>query len=219
VIKADLHIHTCYSPDSRAKIPDIIKRCLKIGLGCIAITDHNTIKGALEAKEEAPFLVIVGEEIRTREGEIIGYFLQEEIPPGLSPEETARLIKEQGGLVCIPHPFDSIRRSSALKFEALCRIIDQVDIIEAFNARTFFPWDRKRALKLAEERNLPVSAGSDAHHPSEIGRMWMELPPFENSPRNFLEALRRGRARGEKLMVLEFLGVLARRAIALARRC
>ncbi|HUV53340.1 MAG TPA: PHP domain-containing protein, partial [Dehalococcoidia bacterium] len=136
MLKADLHVHTRYSPDSISSPEKIVQRCIDSGINCLAITDHNSIAGALETKRIAPFKVIVGEEILTNSGEIIGYFLTEEIPPHLSPEDTVKRIKDQGGLVCIPHPCDSLRPQSKLQRRALERIMPQVDLIEVYNSRT-----------------------------------------------------------------------------------
>ena len=105
MIKADLHVHTCYSVDCNTPLQRIVDRCLKIGINCLAVADHNTISGALKLKEMAPFKVISAEEIMTSMGELIGLFLTEEVPKGLSPEETIARIKSQGGLVGIPHPY------------------------------------------------------------------------------------------------------------------
>ena len=105
LLRADLHVHTCYSIDCGTPLERIVDHCLRIGINCIAIVDHNTIAGALKLKETAPFKVIVGEEILTRAGELMGLFLTEEVPKGLPPEEAIARIRSQGGLVGIPHPF------------------------------------------------------------------------------------------------------------------
>lgn len=141
--------------------------------------------------EIAPFKVILSEEIKTSRGEIIGYFLRERIPKGLSPAETVRAIKSQGGLVCIPHPFDRFR-GSRLKLEAMLEILPDIDIIEAFNARTTLIRDSAKAKSFAEKYRLAVSAGSDAHVLQEIGQTYVEMPPFETKE-EFLESLRRGK--------------------------
>ena len=110
MLKADLHMHTAFSLDCDTPPEVVVKRCIAAGLNCIAITDHNTIRGALEVGKLADFRVIVGEEVKSSEGDIIGLFLEEEIPRGLSPLETVSRIKDQDGLVMVPHPFDTIRR-------------------------------------------------------------------------------------------------------------
>ncbi|MBE0415303.1 MAG: PHP domain-containing protein [Dehalococcoidia bacterium] len=206
MIKADLHIHTAYSPDSNTPLERIITRCLEIGINCIAITDHNTIAGALEMKRLAPFgrqvepslrlKVIVGEEIQTLTGEIIGYFLSEEVPRGLPAEEAAYRIKEQGGAVCIPHPFDSFR-SSALRRQSLEALVPYIDIIEVFNSRLLLPRQNAMAHRFAQAHGLLSSAGSDAHTSFEIGNTYVEMPEF-NDKGQFLLALAKGDVVGRR---------------------
>lgn len=188
MFKADLHVHTRYSKDSISPPEEIVEHCLKIGVDCLAVTDHDSIAGALEIKRIAPFKVIIGEEILTNSGEIIGYFLKEEVTPHLSPEETVARIKAQGGLVCIPHPFDRLRPHSRLKRRALERIISMVDLIEVFNSRTLLLRDAAHAGELAQKYGLPGTAGSDAHIIQEIGRAYMEIPEF-NDAEQFRQAL------------------------------
>lgn len=194
-MKFDLHMHTFRSSDCLSSYDAILAAVQRRGLDGIAVTDHNTIRGALELRERAPFPVIVGEEVATAEGDVIGYFIEEEIPRGLSVEETIARIHAQGGLVAIPHPLDSLRGSSSIGREVLLRVIEQVDIIEGFNARCLRQHDNEEAQAIARQYGKPVSAGSDAHHPSEIGNGYVEIPPF-NSPQTFLEALRHGRWHG-----------------------
>ena len=192
LLRADLHVHTCYSKDSTSPVEEIIRHCIKIGINCLAITDHDTISGALEVKRTAPFTVIIGEEVLTNCGEIIGLFLSEEIPSHLSPEETVAQIKAQGGLVCIPHPFDRFRPHSRLRHHALESIMGDIDLIEVFNSRTLLQKDSKRALRLAQDRGLPGTVGSDAHIVTEVGRSFIELPEF-NDAEQFRQALVQGK--------------------------
>jgi len=180
LIKADLHIHTAYSPDSITSLQQVIARCREAEINCVAVTDHNTILGALKLKEMAEFTVIVGEEIKTRSGEIIGYFLSEEIPARLSAEETVHRIKDQGGLVCIPHPFDRMRRS-AIRREMLQTLLPYIDIIEVFNSRVLLSKDNLSARIFAATNELLGSAGSDAHVASEIGGAYVEMPEFNDA--------------------------------------
>jgi predicted metal-dependent phosphoesterase TrpH len=194
LLKADLHTHTYFSPDSITSPDRYVQTCLERGIKCVAVTDHGSIGGALAVGKLASFRVIIGEEVESSEGEIIGLFLQEEVPAGLSPEETVQRIKEQGGLVCIPHPFDRFR-GEHLAEAALMRILPQVDIIEALNARTIFRRDNERAARFAQEHGLAMSAGSDAHSTRELGRACVEMAEFEG-PREFLAALREGRIVG-----------------------
>ena len=194
MLKADLHTHTYFSPDALTSPEKYVRTCLERRINCVAVTDHNAIAGALAVQKLATFKVIIGEEVESREGEIIGLFLQEEVPGGLSAEETVERIKEQGGLVCVPHPFDRFR-GEHLAEAALTRILPQVDIIEVFNARTTRQADNERAARFAEEHGLAASAGSDAHSARELGRACVEMPDFEG-PREFVQALREGRIVG-----------------------
>lgn len=190
LIRVDLHTHTEYSSDSELALERAVVGWQRAGIDCVAVTDHNTIAGAIALRDWAPLRVIVGSEVRTCEGEIIGLFLHEEIARGLTPEETIRHIRDQQGLVMIPHPFDRFRRSR-LTEEALRRVLPEVDIIEVFNARTAFARDNRRADLLAAEHGLIPVAGSDSHTAHELGRAYVEMPDFD-SPQTFLESLRAG---------------------------
>ena len=190
LLKADFHMHTYHSPDCGTPPQALARRAVRVGLTCIAVTDHNSIQGGLDVQRIAPteLKVIVAEEIKSTMGEITGLFLREPVPRGLPPEETCRLIKEQGGLVSIPHPFDRVRRS-VLKQQALDAILPYVDIVEVFNSRTPFLKDSLAALEFAKSHNLLAGAGSDAHHPWELGHVYVEMPPFEG-PEEFKDSLR-----------------------------
>ena len=194
-MRCDLHIHTMYSPDSKTTPDQIVSRCKKVGIDCIAVTDHNTIAGAIELKRIAPFKVIISSEIHTRDGEVIGYFLSEEIPGKLPALETVRLIKKQGGLVCVPHPFDTLR-GSAIERRALDEILHEVDIIETFNARSIRRNHNTMARRFAAQHKLPASAGSDAHTPEEIGKTYVEMPDFDGK-KDFLNSLAQGKIVGK----------------------
>jgi predicted metal-dependent phosphoesterase TrpH len=196
LIKADLHIHTIYSGDCNTSLEQTIDRCLDVGMDCIAVTDHNTIAGAVELKRIAPFTVIVGNEIETSTGEVIGYFLVEEIPKGLPAAETARIIKEQGGLVCIPHPFDRLRRST-IQRQTLEEILPFIDIIEVLNSRLLLQRHVIMAERFAKDHRLLASAGSDAHMPGHIGTAYVEMPQFSDKDQ-FLTALAEGKIRGRR---------------------
>ncbi len=170
----------------------LVARCLKMGLGCVAVTDHNTIEGAQAAKQLAPFMVIIGEEVRSADGEITGLFLKEAVPPGLTAVETASRIKDQGGVVSIPHPFDRFRRE-VISREALDRVAPYVDIVEVFNSRNSLDADNRKAREFADDHGLLASAVSDAHVPFELGRTYVEMPEFDGTPAGFREALSQGR--------------------------
>ncbi len=191
-IKADLHIHTTFSADSEITPEKLVARVQEIGLGCVAVTDHNTAEGSFKVRDlNPPFIVITAEEILTTEGEIIGLFLNQSIPRGLSPEEAIARIHAQGGLAYVPHPFDHFR-SSALQGKTLERIIGSVDCIEASNARTVPLQDLSRPQELAEKYGKPMGAGSDSHSFEEVGRSYVEMETFAG-PEEFLQALRSGK--------------------------
>jgi predicted metal-dependent phosphoesterase TrpH len=196
LLKADLHIHTEYSKDCSTPLDKLVARCLEVRINCIAVCDHGTTEGAIKLKDMAPFTVIVAEEILTPKGEIMGMFLKETIPSGLSVAETISRIRTQGGLVCIPHPRDRFR-PSALDGDTLEEIADQIDIVEVFNARTL-PFQSQNEVKaFAQKYGLKQSAGSDAHTLAEVGHAYVEMPEFASRD-DFLEALAQGRICGHK---------------------
>lgn len=174
----------------------IVSRCQEVGINCIAICDHGTAEGALKMREISPFPVIVAEEILTPHGEIMGMFLEETIPSGLSVEQTISRIRAQGGLVCIPHPFD-IFRGSALRSNILEEIAEQIDILEVLNSRYILGRSSTKALAFALKYGIAQSAGSDAHTPHEIGNAYVEMPEF-NGRDDFLEALEKGKISGHR---------------------
>jgi len=174
--KVDLHCHTWFSPDGLSSPEAIIAAARRRGLDRLAITDHDTIAGALEARKLAPDLIIVGEEIQTDRGELLAYFVQEEIPPGTSMEEALAWLRDQGAVISVSHPLDRYRRGSAL-----LEIISQVDAIEVFNSRCLWPPDNQSAAELAQEHGVPGTAGSDAHTAAEVGRAGLILPSFRDA--------------------------------------
>ena len=196
MLKADLHIHTKYSADCNTSLEQIISRCQQTGINCIAIADHSTIEGALKMQSIAPFVIIVAEEILTPHGEIMGMFLKEGIPSGLSVEETISRIKAQDALVSIPHPFDMFRHS-ALDSEIIEELAEQIDVIEVFNARSLLHRSSAKAQLFAQKYGIPGSAGSDAHTAHEIGNAYVEMPEF-NGKDDFLNALAQGRIVGRR---------------------
>ena len=201
LIKADFHMHTHFSPDSETDPDKLVKRCLKVGLELIAVTDHNTIEGALKVKDSAPFPVIIGEEIKTSAGEITGLFLKETIPAGLSPIDTAHRIKDQGGLVSLPHPFDRFR-SEVIDGKAINELIPLLDIVEIFNSRNNLSADDRKAEKFAKEHNLLTSGVSDAHTLMELGRTYVQMPEFDGTPSDFKIALSKGTIVGKRMSPL-----------------
>ena len=197
MLRVDLHMHTQFSPDSLVSPERLVARCQKVGLNCIAVTDHNTTEGARVVKNIAPFLVIVGEEVRTSEGEVTGLFLTETIPEGLSIVETARRIKDQGGLVSIPHPFDRFR-GEVISRRGLDEVVQYADIVEVFNARNNLSADDRKALDFAREHGLLTSGVSDAHTTMELGRTYVEMPDFDGTPEGFKLALSKGKIVGRR---------------------
>ena len=190
-----MHTHTEYSPDSRTTLAAQAAALKAAGIDVVCATDHNTIEGALRLREIADGVrVIVGEEISSRDGEIIGLFLEKPVPRDRSAEETIALIHEQGGLVSVPHPF-SRNRLYHIKRAALERVYGQIDCIEVFNAREAFAGDNRRAEAFAKDKDIPGAVGSDAHRVSEIGRAWIEMDEFEGRD-DFIGALRGGNVHG-----------------------
>jgi len=189
-INIDLHVHTNYSRCAILKPAEIEPLALKRGLDAVAITDHNTIDGALEVKNHAKKIkVIIGEEIKTTKGEIIGYFLNEQIPPFLTPEETIKEIKRQGGLVSVPHPFDRLR-SSRLEAETLEKILPDIDMIEVFNARDILTGEDSRLMEKACQMGVVPVAASDAHLSVEVGKSYISIEDFETAG-DFLENIKK----------------------------
>jgi len=182
--------------DCSTPLEKIINRCLELEINCIAIADHGTAEGALKMQSLAPFKVIVAEEILTPHGEIMGMFLKETIPSGLSVEQTISRIREQDALVNIPHPFDKFR-PSALDSEILETIVDHIDIIEAFNSRAPLIQSSTKAQTFADKYGITKGAGSDAHTIGEIGNAYIEMPEF-NGRDDFLQALRAGKIVGHR---------------------
>jgi predicted metal-dependent phosphoesterase TrpH len=203
--KVDMHSHTRLSKDSLNEPRLLVEAAGRKGLQALCVTDHNGLANALALSRmpDLPIKVIPSEEVKTSEGEIIGYFLHELVPKGLSPEETVRRIHGQGGLTCVPHPFDRARSGSRLKTPALERQVaaGQIDILEVFNARATFAEDNAQALAFAREHGLPMSAGSDAHTLMEVGQAYVEIPPFETAAES-LAALRQAPGRRPRTSAL-----------------
>lgn len=196
-MRVDMHVHTRASYDS-LNTPDAILRGMDaIGLRWIVVADHDQLDVALRMRDMAPDRVIAGEEVRTAEGpDLIGIFLTERIPRGTPIRRTAEMIRAQGGVVYVPHPFDVRRRGGGEHH--LRAIEDLVDVVEAHNARSWGPGVNERGEAWARERGIPLGAGSDAHTVGEIGTAYVEVPAFEPNRASFLAALRAGRvgARG-----------------------
>jgi glycosyltransferase involved in cell wall biosynthesis len=189
LIDVDLHMHTDHSYDCATPVEVLLAEARARGLGAIAITDHNEISGAHEARAKAEGIkVIVAEEVKTAEqGEVIGLFIEEKIPRGLTLEQTIEEIKRQGGLVYVPHPFD--RLHSVPDYEHLLPVLDQIDAIEVFNPRVAISEFNDEAVRFAAKYRIPAGAGSDAHVPQGLGSVRIRMRDFEG-PDEFLESLR-----------------------------
>ena len=188
-VRVDLHSHTMWSGDCTTTPEEVEEAVVASGIDVVCVTDHNAIRGAVELSDRLPCRVVVGEELRTHAGEVIGLFLTERVPFGVSAHEAATRIRAQGALVYIPHPFDPVRhnlREAELRELAAEGLIDAV---EAFNAKTSLSHLNEQAAALARELDLPAGAGSDAHVPEALGAAYVEMPDFDG-PADFLVSLR-----------------------------
>lgn len=193
-MKIDLHVHSRASHDAITSIYAIIMAAKRHKLDAVAITDHNVFyKGPTECSD-SELLVIKGEEVATREGEIIGLFLQNQIPEGLSPEETISAIKEQGGVTYLPHPLKH-SGSHPWSKRGLEKILPLVDVVEVFNGRVLDQEVNRLAYQMASEAGVLMGAGSDAHTPWEVGRAFVDMAEFD-SPATFLHSLRNAKVFG-----------------------
>ncbi len=189
LIDVDLHMHTDHSYDCATPVEVLLAQARARGLGAIAVTDHNEVSGAHEARAKAEGIkIIIGEEVKTAEqGEVIGLFIEEKIPRGLTLAETIAEIKRQGGIVYVPHPFD--RMHSVPDYEHLLGVLDTVDAIEVFNPRVAISEFNDEALRFAAKYRIPAGAGSDAHVPQGLGSVRIRMRDFDG-PDEFLESLR-----------------------------
>jgi hypothetical protein len=191
LVDVDLHMHTDHSPDCATPVEVLLATARTQGLGAIAVTDHNEISGALEAREQAQDVgvkVIVGEEVKTADqGEVIGLFIEEKIPRGLSLEETVAEIKRQGGLVYVPHPFD--RMHSVPDYQHMLKILDDVDAIEVFNPRVAIGAFNEESVRFAAKYRIVAGAGSDSHVAQGLGSVRIRMRDFYG-PAEFLQSLR-----------------------------
>jgi predicted metal-dependent phosphoesterase TrpH/glycosyltransferase involved in cell wall biosynthesis len=187
-INADLHVHTCYSKDCASPLESILETAREVGLGALAIADHNEIEGAFVARELSGGdpLIIVAEEVKTAEGEVIGLFLEKAVPRGLSFDETLSLIKEQGGLVYVPHPFDALRTTPS--YRALVDNLHRIDVIEIYNAKVALSSFNLAAERFAAKYNVVAGAGSDSHVIQGLGTAMLRMPRFDD-PASFMAAL------------------------------
>jgi predicted metal-dependent phosphoesterase TrpH len=214
-IKADFHMHTCYSRDAYQTPRELVERARAIGLDRVAVTDHHTLDGALRARDLDPGRVIVGEEITTRcLTDIIGLFLTKRIARRLPLEQVIEEIRAQGGVVYLPHPFAYLRDVR----RRVERALPLVDIVEVWNSRAFYPPWNRRALQIVGERGLPQAGGSDAHFSFELGRAFTVLPSFSDAL-TLQHAAKYARAKHNgQTHLLPFVGSFACMALALVRR-
>jgi hypothetical protein len=196
-VRVDCHLHTIASGDARTTLDQLIERVDTLGLDVVCITDHHSVETAVAAlKRELHVRVIVGEEIRTPSGELIGLFLSERIPYVLPVAEVVHRIKAQGGLVYAPHPFDPERAGMRRPILESLATAGSLDIVEVFNAKIANQAYNTTAAQFAEQFDLAPGVGSDAHDPEGVGAAYMELPDFDG-PAELIDALRQGRIVGE----------------------
>jgi hypothetical protein len=192
-MKCDLHVHTSYSFDSSSSPKEMVEAAIKKGIDCLAITDHDEIKGAIEASEYAkgkPILIIPGIEVKTKEGDILGLNVKEKIPSGLSAKETIRKIKEAKGMAIIPHPFGWF-----CSFKGnLENLISEIEGVEVLNA-SIFGQGNKKAFDFAKKFNLPFTCGSDAHFPNFISKCYLEIPGQNLSIEEVLKVIKNKNAK------------------------
>jgi len=208
-INADLHVHSNFSKDCVSSVESILGAAREIGLGALAIADHNEIRGAFLARElsQGDPYVIVAEEVKTAEGEVIGLFLKEAVPPALSFDETLSLIKDQGGLVYVPHPFDALRTTPS--YRVLVENLHRIDVIEIYNAKVALSSFNLSAERFAVKYNIVAGAGSDAHVLQGLGTALIRMPRFDD-PQSFMAALWEADiiARRKSLLYLQSLKLL-----------
>ena len=179
-LRIELHCHTYHSRDCLMHPEKVLEECIRKGIDRVAITDHNAIEGAFEAAALDPDRVIIGEEIMTTAGELLGYYMKSFVPPGLTPLETISRLRAQGAFISVAHPFDYTRHG-AWKRSALLEILRLVDAIEVFNARTWSATANQLAADVASSEGILGTAGSDAHAACEIGRAVMTTPTFDDA--------------------------------------
>jgi len=189
--RIDMHTHSSYSRDSVISTKELFQSWKRTGIIPL-VCDHDTIEGSLHVMraihaEDPDIPLLLAEEVTSREGEVIGLFLTEEIPSGLPAAETLEIIHGQGGLSLLPHPFSEYR-SRVLQARARNTLVDEIDLVEGHNARNLSDEEDRLAVVFATEMGIPFTAGSDAHTALELGRVWMEVPPF-GSPKELLKGL------------------------------
>ena len=186
----EFHCHTDASKDSLTRPADLIATCRRKGIDRVVVTDHNSIAGAVAAQRRDPQRVIVGEEIMTTQGEILASYVTEEIPAGLTPQETIHRLRGQGAFISVSHPFDRLRKGGWAEADLL-EILPLVDAIEVFNSRCFDRRANEQAKAFAEKHDIAGTVGSDAHAAFELGKSLLRLDPF-NGPDEMRHVIRAG---------------------------
>ena len=198
-VRVDCHLHTMWSGDATTTPDELEEAVRAAGIDVLCITDHGTVNGALALLRTGrlPCRIVVGQELRTWAGELIGLFLTERLPYGVKPDEAVARIRAQGGLVYVPHPFDPTRH--CLREDVLRGLAADgaLDMVEVFNAKTSLRHLNAKARAFAEEFDLPGGAASDAHEPSAVGAAYLEMPDFTDA-RSFLASARRGAVVGHQ---------------------
>ena len=196
-VRVDMHTHTMWSGDCTTTPDEIIEVLTGSPVDVVCITDHNTVNGALALRDRLPCRVVVGQEVKTSQGEMIGLFLAERLPHGIKPAEAVARIRDQGGIVYVPHPYDPMRH--CLRAEVIEELAADggIDAIEVVNGKTSLAQLNARALETAQRFDLAAGAGSDAHVPLAYGAACVEMDDFDGAdPSAFLRSLRAGRPVG-----------------------
>ncbi len=180
MLRTEFHCHTVFSKDSLTSPRVLVDACRRKGIDRVIVTDHDNIRGGVAARALDPERVIVGEEIKTTRGEILAAFVKEEVPAGLTPQETIKRLRDQGAFISVSHPFDAWR-SGAWDEADLLEIMPLVDAIEVFNSRCVSPAYNEQAAAFARQHNLAGTVGSDAHAAFELGRSVLLLEPFDDA--------------------------------------
>jgi len=214
VIRADFHMHTCFSRDAYQTPRELVERARELQLDRVAVTDHHTIEGALRARDLDPERVIVGEEITTDRGtDVIGLYLTRKIGRRLPLEQVVDQIRGQGGVVYLPHPFAYLRDAR----RRVERALPLVDIVEVWNSRAFYPPWNRRAMHEIRERNISEAGGSDSHFSAELGRAWTELPTFSDAQSLKLAAKHARAENNGRTYLLPFAASVACMAVSYMR--
>ena len=209
MLTVEFHCHTCYSKDSLVQPAALVDACRRKGIDRVMITDHNEIAGALEAQRMDPQHVIIGEEVMTTQGELLAAFVQERLPPDLSPSAAIARLRLQGAFISVSHPFDVTRRGSWQEKDLLA-ILPLVDAIEVFNARCISSGANSLANDFARQHDLLGTVGSDAHSVRELGRAVLFLPEFHDA-----EGLRNALPQADSRTILSspFIHITSRWAV------